>query len=273
MESGSDPLAPFLSIVIPAYNEEMRIAQTLDTVVKYLQGQDYSWEVVVADDGSQDGTASLVEAAAKANPGVRLVRLSHGGKGSAVRSGMLEACGKYRFLADADLSMPIEQLERFLPSRLTDFDIAIGSREAPDARRFHEPFRRHLMGRAFNLMVRLLAVKGLTDTQCGFKCFESHAAETLFTVQRAQGFGFDVEILFLAQRLGMRIKEVPIDWYYHEGSKVKPVRDSFLMLKDLLSVRWNFTKGKYGDLSHKTPGPQSPTSEVKKTSDNPDVSD
>jgi glycosyltransferase involved in cell wall biosynthesis len=251
----------------------MRIAQTLDTVVKYVGTQGYSWEVIVADDGSQDGTARLVEAAAETNPGVRLVRLSHGGKGWAVRGGMLEARGQYRFLADADLSMPIEQLERFLPSSLTDFDIAIGSREAPGARRFHEPFRRHLMGRAFNYMVRLLAVRGFSDTQCGFKCFEAHAAETLFPLQRAQGFGFDVEILFLAQRLGMRIKEVSIDWYYHEGSKVKPVRDSFLMLKDLLSVRWNSTKGRYGKLSRKTRGPQTPISEVEKTSDNPDTSD
>ncbi|MDA0987649.1 MAG: glycosyltransferase family 2 protein [Chloroflexi bacterium] len=264
---------PYLSIVIPAYNEEMRIAQTLDTVVKYAGGQDYSWEVVVADDGSQDGTASLVEAAAEANLGIRLVRLSHGGKGWAVRGGMLEARGQYRFLADADLSMPIEHLQRFLPPNLTDFDVAIGSREAPGARRFHEPFRRHLMGRAFNIMVRLLAVKGLSDTQCGFKCFDAKAAETLFPLQRAKGFGFDVEILFLAQRLGMHIKEVPIDWYYHEGSKVKPVRDSFLMLKDLLSVRWTSLKGRYGNLLHKTDKSHPSTSEGNRSSDNQDMSD
>jgi glycosyltransferase involved in cell wall biosynthesis len=251
---------PFLSIVIPAYNEEMRIAQTLNTVVSYVRGQGYSWEVVVADDGSQDRTATLVEAAARENPGIRLVRLSHGGKGWAVRGGMLEARGQYRFLADADLSMPIENLERFLPSRLTDFDVAIGSREAPGAHRFHEPIGRHLMGRAFNGMVRLLAVKGFNDTQCGFKCFEAQAAETLFPLQRAQGFGFDVEVLFLAQRLRMRIKEVPIDWYYHEGSKVKPLRDSFLMLKDLLSVRWNSLRGRYATLSQKARRPPPPIS-------------
>ena len=264
---------PFISIVIPAYNEETRIAQTLDTVIRYVEGQDYSWEVVVADDGSEDETARLVESAAEANQGIRLLRISHGGKGWAVRSGMLEAQGQYRFLADADLSMPIEHLVRFLPPHLADFEVAIGSREASAARRFHEPLRRHLMGRAFNLMVRLLAVKGFTDTQCGFKCFEANAAKTLFPMQRAQGFGFDVEILFLAQRLGMRIKEVPIDWYYHEGSKVKPIRDSFLMLKDLLSVRWNSIKGTYGDLSRKARKPQTPISEVKKTSDNPDAPD
>ncbi|MFH1559796.1 MAG: dolichyl-phosphate beta-glucosyltransferase [Chloroflexota bacterium] len=246
---------PFLSIVIPAYNEEERIAQTLDTVVRYVQGQGYSWEVVVADDGSQDRTASLVEAAARENSGIRLVRLSHGGKGWAVKGGMIEARGQYRFLADADLSMPIEHLERFLPPCLTDFDIAIGSREAPGAQRFHEPIGRHLMGRAFNGMVRLLAVRGFSDTQCGFKCFEAQAAEALFPLQRGHGFGFDVEILFLAQRLDMRIKEVPVDWYYHEGSKVKPLRDSFLMLKDLLSVRWSSIRGRYGNLSQKAGRP------------------
>ncbi len=264
---------PFLSIVIPAYNEEIRIAQTLDTVVGYVRGQGYSWEVVVADDGSQDRTAALVEAAVRENPEIRLVRLDHRGKGWAVKSGMLEAQGQYRFLADADLSMPIEHLERFLPPRLTGFDVAIGSREAPGARRFHEPTRRHLMGRAFNGMVRLLAVKGFTDTQCGFKCFEAQVAETLFPLQRAHGFGFDVEVLFLAQRLGMRIKEVPIDWYYHEGSKVKPLRDSFLMLNDLLSVRWNSFRGRYGPLSLKARRPQSHVSEGDKASDNLDRPD
>ena len=239
---------PFLSIVIPAYNEEARIAQTLDTVAAYAGSQDYSWEVVVADDGSMDGTAALVEAAAREYNEIRLVRLAHGGKGSAVRAGMLEARGEFRFLADADLSMPIEQVERFLPPQMEDFDVAIGSREAPGARRIDEPASRHAMGRAYNGMVRLLAVPGLSDTQCGFKCFAAGAAEALFPLQRALGFGFDVEVLFLARRMGMRIQEVPIDWYFREGSKVKPVRDSFLMLRDLLSVRLNHARGRYGDL-------------------------
>ena len=142
---------PFLSVVIPAYNEEVRITQTLETLVDYLRRQSYSWEVVVADDGSEDGTAGLVLAAANENPGIRLVSLSHRGKGWAVKAGMMSAQGRYRFIADADLSMPIEHLERFLPPTLSDFDIAIGSREAPGSRRFHEPFRRHLMGRRVQL--------------------------------------------------------------------------------------------------------------------------
>ena len=158
---------------------------------------------------------------------------------------MLESQGQYCFIADADLSMPIEHLGRFLPPDLADFDVAIGSREALGARRFQEPLRRHLMGRIFNGMVRLLAVRGISDTQCGFKCFSAQAAEALFPLQRSQGFGFDVEILFLAQKLGMRIVEVPIDWYYHGGSKIRPLRDGFLMSKDILSVRWNDLKGRY----------------------------
>ena len=259
---------PFLSIVVPAYNEEARITQTLATLVDYLKRQSYSWEVVVADDGSEDGTASLVQAAASDNPGIRLVSLDHRGKGWAVKSGMLSAHGRYRFIADADLSMPIERLERFLPPRLAEFDIAIGSREAPGARRFHEPLRRHLMGRVFNWMVRLLAVRGFSDTQCGFKCFEAQAAETLFALQRAHGFGFDVEVLFLAQRLGMRIVDIPIDWYYHEGSKVKPVRDSFLMLKDIFSVRWSHARGRYGKLYSKTGAAQPVAKEADKASNN-----
>ena len=236
---------PFLSVIVPAYNEEGRITHTLEAVAGYLRGQGYTWEIIVADDGSEDGTAALVEAAAGSNPGIRLLRLGHAGKGSAVRSGILEAEGEYRFIADADLSMPIEHLERFLPPHLTGFDVAIGSREAPGARRFQEPLRRHLMGRIFNGMVRILAVRGLSDTQCGFKCFSAQAAAALFPLQRSQGFGFDVEILFLARKMGMRIVEVPIDWYYHGGSKIRPLRDGFLMSKDILSVRWNDLKGRY----------------------------
>jgi len=264
---------PFVSIIIPTYNEEMRISRTLDTVVEYVRYKGYSSEVLVADDGSKDKTALLVEASARRYEEVRLIRLDHRGKGSAVKCGMLEAEGQYRFLADADLSMNIENLERFLPPSLTDYDIAVGSREAPGARRFHEPISRHFMGRVFNWMVRLLAVKGLSDTQCGFKCFEAWAAEALFPLQRSQGFGFDVEILFLAQRLGMRTKEVPIDWYYNEGSKVRPIKDSFLMMNDLLSVRWNSMMNRYGSLSRESRIPRSTVYDCGGSPDNMDEPD
>jgi glycosyltransferase involved in cell wall biosynthesis len=244
-------VSPFLSVVIPAYNEEQRIAHTLEVVIRFLKTQGYSWEIIVVDDGSEDKTATLVRQVAQDNIGITLVGLPHKGKGSAVKEGMLQASGQYRFLADADLSMPIEQLQRFLPPALDNFDIAIGSREILGSKRFHEPSKRHIMGRVFNLLVRFLAIKEISDTQCGFKCFEANVAETLFPFQRAHGWGFDVEILFLAQKVGMNIHEIPIDWYYRQGSKIRPWRDSFLMFRDLLFVRWNYATGKYRSLLHK----------------------
>ncbi|MBI4313160.1 MAG: glycosyltransferase family 2 protein, partial [Chloroflexi bacterium] len=220
---------PFLSIVIPAYNEEARILPTLQQVTGYLETQPYTWEVIVANDGSADATPRLAAEFAGAHPQVILLDLPHRGKGGAVRDGMLKASGQRRFLCDADLSMPIEQLERFLTPEMLEHDIVIGSREAPGARRFNEPARRHIMGRAFNLMARLFAVRGIRDTQCGFKCFAAEAAQALFPLQRANGFGFDIELLFLAQRFGMRLVEAPIDWYYMTHSKVRPLRDSVAM--------------------------------------------
>ncbi|MBI4337237.1 MAG: glycosyltransferase family 2 protein [Chloroflexi bacterium] len=235
----------YLSIIIPAYNEAQRIAATLAKVTAFLAQQPYTWEVVVADDGSTDATASLVRAFAQKEPRVRLLSLSHRGKGWAVRHGMLAATGQYRFLCDADLSMPIELLPRFLPPQRDGYAVAIGSREAPGARRMNEPWRRHLVGRVFNLMVRLVAVSGLQDTQCGFKCFTAEAAQRLFSQQRLTGFGFDVEVLFLARRQGIPVVEVPIDWYFQGNSKVRLLRDTVPTLRDLLIVRWNALRGRY----------------------------
>ncbi|MBI4199914.1 MAG: glycosyltransferase family 2 protein [Chloroflexi bacterium] len=249
--------APFVTVVIPAYNEERRITSTLEEVVGYLAAQAYAWDVVVADDGSADSTASLVQRFAQAHPQVNLLRLPHRGKGGAVRAGMLHATGQYRFLCDADLSMPVQQLDRFLPPRLTGCDVAVGSREAPGARRFDEPALRHLLGRGFNGLVRALAVRDLQDTQCGFKCFRAEAAERLFPLQRLFGFGFDVELLFLARRMGMRLVEVPIDWYYRRESKVRLFKDSLAMASDLLRVRWDAWRGRYGRLE-RLPGPEEP---------------
>ncbi len=238
-------MKPFLSVVIPAFNESSRIVATLEEVTAHLGGQPYDWEVVVVDDGSGDDTASLAEAFRSGNPRVKLLRVAHGGKGWAVKNGMLAAQGEFRFLCDADLSMPIEQVDRFLPPHVEGFDVAIGSREVPGARRFEEPSTRHLQGRVFNLVVRTLAVRSFSDTQCGFKCFRGEAAEDLFALQRLNGFGFDVEILFLAARRGLKVVELPIDWHYKSASKVRPVRDSVGMLKDVASVRWNQWMGRY----------------------------
>ena len=229
---------PHLSIVIPAYNEESRILSTLEQVVSFLASRSYTWEVLVADDGSTDSTASMVRDFADQQPNVRLLSLSHGGKGWAVKHGMLAATGRYRFLCDADLSMPFEQVERFLPPAVEGVDIVIGSREVANSRRIGEPARRHLMGRLYNWLVRALAVPGVKDTQCGFKCFRGEVVPELFRRQTTDGFAFDVEILFLARRAGLTIREIGIDWYYREQSKVRPVLDSITMTRDLLKIRW-----------------------------------
>ena len=235
----------FLSIVIPTYNEESLITGTLGQVAGFLATRGYTWEVVVADDGSTDATARLVGNFAQGNPQVRLLSLSHHGKGWAVREGMLEANGQYRFLCDADLSMPIEQVERFLPPQVQRLDLAIGSREASGARRIGEPAYRHMMGRFYNALVRILAVPGLQDTQCGFKCFRGDIVPILFPHQTMEGFAFDVEVLFLARKAGLVISEIPIDWHYRQGSKVRPLRDAVAMIRDLLHIRWRNWRGRY----------------------------
>jgi glycosyltransferase involved in cell wall biosynthesis len=233
---------PFLSLIIPAYNEEQRLPSTLTKVQAFLTDQSYESEVLVVENGSSDRTAAVAEEFA---PGVQLLREPQRGKGLAVRRGMLSASGDYRFICDADLSMPIEQVNRFLPPKLDEYDIAIASREASGAVRYDEPVYRHWIGRAFNLLVKTLAVPGFQDTQCGFKCFTAEAAEALFPIQRIDGWTFDVELLFIARRLGYRVKEVPIDWYYFPGSRVRMLRDSWLMLTDLFRVRSNWRRGLY----------------------------
>lgn len=235
----------FLSLVIPAYNEERRIGVTLREVVGYLERQPYPSEVIVVDDGSADGTAAAVEAFAREHPQARLLPGPHRGKGHAVKLGMLAAAGEHRFLCDADLSMPVTEIGKFLPPSLTGYDIAIGSREGPGARRIGEPLARHLTGRAFNWFVQAVAVPGVEDTQCGFKCFRAEAARALFPLQRLDGFAFDVELLFLARRKGMRVVQVPIEWHYRSESKVSPLRHALGMARDVLGVRWNAWRGLY----------------------------
>jgi dolichyl-phosphate beta-glucosyltransferase len=242
--------ADYLSVVIPAFNEQQRIVATIEELTGYLGSQDYEWEIIVANDGSTDSTADLIQDYAAHNPRVRLLSLPHGGKGWAVQQGMLKAEGTLRFLCDADLSMPVECLPKFLPPIRNGFDIVIGSREVAGAVRYQEPRRRHIMGRIFNWLVRLLAVPGIYDTQCGFKLFTQESAQILFTMQKLKGFGFDVEILFLARKMGMHIFEIPIPWYFNNDSKVRPLLDSFNMARDLLTIRWRHTIGGY-DLRHK----------------------
>jgi glycosyltransferase involved in cell wall biosynthesis len=238
--------APRLSLVIPAFDEAERLPATLRAVEEFVAAQPYAVEVLVVDNNSRDATRALAAAAAARLPYLRVLDEPRQGKGAAVRTGMLAAAGEYRFVADADLSMPLAEVRKFLPPELRDCDVAIGSREAPGAVRYNEPPHRHAMGRVFNLLVKLLAVRGLEDTQCGFKCFRREAAEDLFRRQTLADWSFDVEILFLARRLGYRVVEVPIHWTYRERSRVRPLRDSWRMLLGVLRVRWQAWRGAYG---------------------------
>jgi dolichyl-phosphate beta-glucosyltransferase len=240
------PLAiPFLSVVIPAYNEETRISATLSAVLDYLRAQKYTWEIVVVDDGSVDATSAFVNSVVDTDDRVCLERIPHGGKGWAVRHGMLAATGELRFMCDADLAMPIPQISRFIDQMSEGYDLVIGSREGTGSRRYDESASRHFRGRIFNLVVRLLAVRRFQDTQCGFKCFRSTAAEGLFASQRTTGFGFDVELLYLASKRDLRVLEMPIEWHHQEESTVRFV-DAFLMLRDVIMVRLRDVRGDYG---------------------------
>jgi dolichyl-phosphate beta-glucosyltransferase len=236
---------PYLSIIIPAHNEEKRLPHTLEQAFDFVNVQPYPAEILVVENGSQDKTLQISQDFATAHPQVRVFQEAKSGKGLAVQRGMLEACGEYRFMCDADLSMPIQQVNRFLPPVLTDFDIAIASREAPGAIRYHEPLYRHWGGRAINLIIRILALPGLRDTQCGFKCFRASIAEDLFRVQTLARWAFDIELLYVASQRSYRIIEVPIPWYYRPESKVNVVRDAVQMIADILAIRRKAKHGVY----------------------------
>ncbi len=234
-----------LGLVIPAYNEEKRLPRTLPGVLEHLRAAPYSWEVRVVDDGSEDDTCVVVESFAKDEPRLVLQREPHRGKGGAVRAGMLGSSAEFRFLCDADFSMPVHEVDRFLPPYLSGYDIAIGTREGPGAHRVGEPESRHVMGRVFNGLIQATLLPGIADSQCGFKCFTAAAAEALFPHQTIDGFSFDVEVLYLARRLGLDVVEVPITWYYDDVSSVKPIRDTYRMLKEVLRIRANHLRGLY----------------------------
>jgi dolichyl-phosphate beta-glucosyltransferase len=236
---------PLASIIIPAYNEEKRMPASLRQVASFVRAQSEPIEVIVSDDGSQDSTATIVEGIAQEHPFVTLVRNPHGGKGAAVKAGITHGRGQYLIVSDTDLSVPIEEVPKFLPPILGGYDVAIASREAAGAQRVDEPGYRHMMGRVYNLLVRLIAVPRIQDTQCGFKAFRREVARDVFAYQTIDGWGFDVEILFIAQRFGYDIVEVPVVWYYGAESKVSPVRDTIRMFRELLQVRRNGRAGLY----------------------------
>lgn len=236
---------PFLSLIIPAHNEEARLPVTLKQVLEFAEGQSYAMEVLVVENGSLDRTFQIAQDFAAQHPQIRVLQNTQRGKGRAVRQGMLAAQGEYRFMCDVDLSMPLDEINRFLPPALEGYDIAIASREAPGAVRHEEPYYRHFVGRIYNGLIRFLALPGLQDTQCGFKCFRGAVADDLFPRQTLTGWSFDVEILFIARLLGYKTIELPIHWYYNPHSKINVVRDSFKMGIDLFTIRLNALRGVY----------------------------
>ena len=241
--------------MIPCFNEEERLPSTLDTVLGYLSQQDYTWELIIADDGSVDETPEIARRAAT-QENVLHLRLPHQGKAAAVRAGFEAARGAAIVFTDADLSTPIEYVTAVRELTLEGWDLVIGTREGKGARRVDEPTYRHFMGRLFNYLVQLMLVRGVRDTQCGFKAFRADAARDLFArtqLYRGDGkeirgplvTGFDVELLFLARKFGYRLYELPVTWRHAEGSKVRPGLDSLYMVRDLLRVRLNDMRGRY----------------------------
>ena len=246
-----------LSLVIPAYDEAARLPATLSRVARFLDEPTRApAEVVLVDDGSNDATLEIFRRFAAGRDDAQVVANAHRGKAFAVRAGMLAARGAVVFFSDADLSTPLEESRRLLRAIDAGAGVAIGSREGTGSRRVDEPLHRHLMGRCFNFVVQFLLVPGIRDTQCGFKMFRADAARAIFTrlrrygadapiVQGAMVTAFDVEVLFLARKLGFSIAEVPVFWKHALGSKVRPFVDSLRMARDVVLVRWNDARGKY----------------------------
>lgn len=201
--------------------------------------------MIVIENGSTDKTFEIANGFSKKYPDLIVIHEEHNGKGNAIRRGMLEAHGEYRFISDADLSMPIKDLPRFLPPEATDFDIAIASREAPGSIRYNEPPYRHVGGRLINLVIRLFILPGLNDTQCGFKCFRAATTEELFKKQTLTGWSFDIELLYLARRRKLSIREIPIHWYFDPESKVSAIRDALKMIGDIFRIHLNQLRGVY----------------------------
>lgn len=238
-----------ISIVIPAYNEEKRLPATLRAVIEYLESRNPgAWEVLVVNDGSRDGTARVAADFADGNPCVHLIENpGNRGKGFSVRHGMLKAQGEWILFTDSDLSAPIEELDKLQAAvREKDAEVAIGSRAVDRSLiDVHQSVFRETAGRIFNLLMRFLTGLPFRDTQCGFKLFSARAARETFRRQRIERWGFDVEVLFIARKLGFKAVEVPVRWSHSEGTKINMLSDSANMFLDLVRVRWNWVRGLY----------------------------
>jgi dolichyl-phosphate beta-glucosyltransferase len=249
MSSRRHHITPELSIIIPAHNEAGRILPYLRQIVDYCERQGRSYELLVVDDGSTDGTSLVVERLATVHPSLCVLRLTDcRGKGAAVRYGMQSAAGSLQLFADADGATPIQELARLEAALAEGADMAIGSRamaaRLPDFT-VHARMYRSVLGSLFNAAVRQIGIKGIADTQCGFKLFHRDIAQELFSYASIDGFGFDLELLYLAQQRGYRIAEVPVNWSDQPGSKVRVLRDGLAMLRELAVVRRNHQRGCY----------------------------
>jgi dolichyl-phosphate beta-glucosyltransferase len=240
---------PQYSIIIPAYNEGARLGSTLDRVLRHIAAHQWDAEVIVVNDGSRDNTAELVRTRAASNPVVRLLENpGNRGKGYSVRNGMLNAKGEILLFTDADLSSPIDEANKLFTAIQGRADVAVGSRWLqPDLQTQRQSLLRQLYGRTFNLVLRILLGLKFKDTQCGFKAFTRSSARKLFSMQTIEGWGFDAELLYLADRLGLKVKEVPVIWSDAVGTRISPLRDGLHMLAEVLTIRWNAVTGKYSE--------------------------
>ena len=233
-----------ISLVVPAYNEEKLIVSSLKNILTYMIKNKYNFEVIVVDDGSKDKTKEKVRSIKDKH--VKLLSYKpNKGKGHAVKIGMLAAKGDLLLFLDADLSTPIEEIEKFIP--LTkNYDVVIASRALKESQiKVHQPFYRELIGKVFNKMVQLLAVWGIKDTQCGFKMFTKKAANIIFKRQRIHGWAFDVELLFIAKKYRLKIKEMPVTWINEGDSRVSPIKSSIQMFIQILKINLNNIRGYY----------------------------
>ncbi|MGH7718359.1 MAG: dolichyl-phosphate beta-glucosyltransferase, partial [Gemmatimonadaceae bacterium] len=240
---------PDVSIIIPAYNEEARLERTLRQAVEYFRASERAFELIVVDDGSRDRTSTVARELAAEYSELRLIRLAaNRGKGHAVRAGVLNAQGRYVLFADADAATPFQEIERLDAALASGADVAIGSRAGEGSGvRVKKRFYRHIIGRTFHALVSALTVRGIRDTQCGFKLFRGEVAQELFSRMRMNGFSFDVELLLIAQRRRYVIAEVPVNWTHQPGSRVNLMLDPLKMGRDLFIIRSHALRGHYDE--------------------------
>ena len=235
------------SIIIPAYNEGARLDATLSKVLRYISQQKWDAEVIVVNDGSSDNTVEIVQQHMQRNSVLRLLKNpGNRGKGYSVRNGMMHACGEVLLFSDADLSSPIEEAPKLLAAIAEGADIAIGSRwMQSDLQTERQPLYRQFFGRIFNLMLRLILGLKFKDTQCGFKVFTRRAAAAIFPQQKIERWGFDPELLYLAEKYNFKVAEIPVAWAHSAGTRINPLRDGTRMVVEMLKIRWNALTGKY----------------------------